>query len=388
MEIHNKFELRKFVAPEFIFGEGSINLAGQYARNFNARRVLIVTDPGIIQAGWAKVVETSLEAHGIGFLTFSNITPNPKAEEVMQGAELFHNSRCDCIVAVGGGSSIDCAKGIGIVASNRRHILEFEGVDKVQYSMPPIICIPTTAGTAADVSQFAIITDSNEKLKKAIVSKVVVPDVALIDPTTTTTMPNYLTACTGIDCLVHAIEAFVSNASSMITDVHAMEAIRLASKYLLRVLREPNNMEYRTKMMMASLEAGLAFSNASLGVTHAMAHSLGGLTDVAHGECNSILVDHVLEFNFKGAPDRYARIGDAMGLNLKGEDTKSIKKSILAEISRLKKEAKINNRLSSIGIGFSDIPYLAKNAMHDICVVTNPRKPVEKDIEVIYEEAL
>ncbi|MGE5681301.1 MAG: alcohol dehydrogenase-like regulatory protein ErcA [Bacillota bacterium] len=388
MGIMNKFELRKFVAPEFIFGQGSIYLAGQYAKNFNSRRILIVSDPGVIKAGWTDKVIQSLQEHSIENVLFSNVTSNPRAEEVMQGADLFHSTRCDGIIAVGGGSPIDCAKGIGIVSSNRRNILEFEGVDKVKYPMPPIICIPTTAGTAADVSQFAIISDSEERVKKTIVSKAVVPDVALIDPLTTTTMPQYLTACTGIDCLVHAIESFVSNASSMITDVHALEAIRLASRYLLPVLENPDNLEFRTKMMMASLEAGLAFSNASLGITHAMAHSLGGLSDLPHGECNAILMEHVLEFNYKDAAERYTKIGEAMGLNLDKLTTNEKKQSILLNINRLKKEAGIENKLSTFGISSGDIPCLAKNAMSDVCVVTNPRKPIEKDIEVIYEEAL
>lgn len=388
MDIRNRLELRKFVAPEFIFGEDSIYLAGQYARNFNSRRILLVSDCGVIEAGWAKKVIFSLDALGIEHVMFSNVSPNPRADEIMEGTEFFHNSKCDGIIAVGGGSPIDCAKGIGIVASNRRHILEFEGVDKVHNPMPPIICIPTTAGTAADVSQFAIISDTEAKVKKTIVSKAVVPDVALIDPVTTTTMSPYLTACTGIDCLVHAIEAYVSNASSMITDVHAIEAIRLASKFLLPVLREPDNIEFRTKMMMASLEAGLAFSNASLGITHAMAHSLGGLADLPHGECNAILMEHVLEFNYSNAAERYTNIGEAMGLNLSGFNTNEKKSSILREIKRLKKEAGIENKLSSFGIGYGDIPYLSKNAINDICVVTNPRRPIKKDIEVIYEEAL
>ncbi len=193
---------------------------------------------------------------------------------------------------------MDCAKGIGIVSTNRKNILDIEGIDNVPIPGPPLICIPTTSGTSADVSQFAIINDTVEKRKIAIISKTVVPDVALIDPLTTLTMPAYLTACTGIDALVHAVEAYVSTANSPLLDLHALEAVRLVCTNLPQVLAAPTDLELRGKMTLASLQAGLAFSNASLGAVHAMAHSLGGLLDLPHGECNALLLDHVVNFNY------------------------------------------------------------------------------------------
>lgn len=196
-----------------------------------------------------------------------------------------------------GFGAIDCAKGIGVASTNRKHMLEFKGVDHVPIPGPPFIAIPSTAGTSADVSQFAIINDTDRRCKFAIISKSVVPDVALIDPTTTTTMDPYLTACTGMDALVHAIEAFVSTAHSPLFDIHALEAIRLVCKHLPFAIRNPQDAEARGGMMLASLEAGLAFSNASLGAVHAMAHSLGGYLDLPHGECNVLLLDHVVAFN-------------------------------------------------------------------------------------------
>ena len=221
-------------------------------------------------------------------------------------------------MAVGGGSVIDCAKGIGIVSSNRRHILEFVGADRIPTPMPPVVCVPTTGGTSADLSQFAIFTDLVARTKVAIVSKAVVPDVSLIDPRTLTTMDRYLTACTGMDALVHAFEAFASNAHSPLTDLHALEAIRLVRTSLPACIRDPSDLDARGRMMLASLEAGLAFSNASLGAVHAMAHSLGGALDLPHGECNSILLSHVVAFNFSTASERYDRIGEAMGLDWRG----------------------------------------------------------------------
>ena len=273
-------KLRKFVAPEFLFGPGALDLVSQYARNFGANKVLVVTDSGVISAGWAGKVMEALESAGIPGVIFSDVTPNPRSEEVMAGVEFYRDQECDVIVAVGGGSPMDCAKGIGIVNTNRKSILEFEGIDNVGKPGPPLICIPTTAGTSADVSQFAIINNLPKRVKMAIISKTVVPDVALIDPATTVTMDLYLTACTGLDALVHAIEAFVSSANSPVTDLHALEAIRIIPSTLLDVIAHPDDVELRAKMMLGSLEAGLAFSNASLGAVHAMAHSLGGVLDL------------------------------------------------------------------------------------------------------------
>jgi alcohol dehydrogenase class IV len=377
-------ELRKFVVPEFIFGVGASNLAGRYARNLGARKVLVVTDQGVIEAGWTKQVTDSLEAENLRYVVFSNVTPNPRAQEVMAGAAIYQTEGCNVIVVVGGGSPMDCAKGIGIVSSNKRHILEFEGVDQVPMPGPPLICIPTTAGSSADVSQFAIITDTDRQVKIAIISKAMVPDAALIDPVTTTTMSPYLTACTGIDALTHAIEAFVSNAHSPITDLHALEAVRLISANLLTILVESTNIELRSQMMLGSLHAGLAFSNASLGAVHAIAHSLGGFLDCPHGEANSLLLEHVVAFNFEAAADRYLEIGRAMGLGWQPGQGKS---AILAGITQLREVAGIEQSLSQKGLCRSDIAKLAEKAMQDPCMVTNPRRPTQTEIEAIYEAA-
>src|SRR5690349_14591294 len=227
MEGHNELDLRKFVVPEFVFGVGARYLAGRYARNFGARKVLVVSDPGVIRAGWTAQVLDSLRDEDIPYIIFSEVTPNPRGSEVMTGVQVYQREGCNLIVAVGGGSPMDCAKGIGIASANRKDVFEFEGVDQVPLPGPPLICIPTTAGSSADVSQFAIITHLERKVKIAIISKMVVPDVALIDPMTTITLDAELTASTGMDALVHGIEAFVSNANSPMTDLHALEAIRL-----------------------------------------------------------------------------------------------------------------------------------------------------------------
>ena len=306
----------------------------------------------------------------------------------MKGAEIYCNEECNLILALGGGSPMDCAKGIGIVNSNKKNILEFEGIDEVSIPGPPLICIPTTAGSSADVSQFSIIRDTERKVKISIISKTVVPDVALIDPLTTKTMDSYLTACTGMDALCHAFEAYVSNASSPFTDLHALEAIRLISKNLLPAIKKPDNQKIREKMMLASLHAGLAFSNASLGAVHAMAHSLGGFLDFAHGEANAILLSYVIEFNFDAVPERYISAGEAMGLNMTGMTKEVKKKALLDNMVRLKSEAGIKKTFGEIGMKKNDISELTEKALKDPCMITNPIDPNKKDIEAIYERAL
>jgi alcohol dehydrogenase len=381
-------ELRKFVAPEFVFGAGSFDLVGRYARNFGGKKVMVVADQGVIDAGWCAQVIANLEEEDIDCRIFSAISQNPRAEEVMAGAAFYAENSCDVLVAVGGGSVMDCAKGIGIAATNHRNIVDFEGIDKVPVPGPPLICIPTTAGTSADVSQFAIISNLARHCKIAIISKTMVPDVALIDPAVTLTMDNYLTACTGMDALVHAIEAYVSTASSPLIDLHALEAIRLINTYLPAVMEQPDDLELRGWVMLGSLEAGLAFSNASLGAVHAMAHSLGGLFDLAHGECNAILLEPVIAYNFQEAANRYKKIGEALGLELNRRTPREVQAAILKHIRCLREKIGIHSTLAARGVTTSDITELARNALQDPCMVTNPRMPNLHDIEEIYEKAL
>lgn len=382
-------ELRKFVVPEIVYGAGSLDLAGKYALTYGARNVLVVTDPGVVAAGWATRVEETLDHAGVRHTRFSSVSPNPRDSEVMEGAALHRGSDCDVILAVGGGSAMDCAKGIGIVSSSRRHILEFEGVDQVSIPMPPLVCIPTTAGTSADVSQFAIITDRADLRKIAIISKAVVPDASLIDPAVLTTMDAGLTACTGMDALVHAVEAYVSNASSPLTDLHALQAIRLVCANLPSSIREPLSLEYREGMMLGSLEAGLAFSNASLGAVHAMAHSLGGLLDLPHGECNALLLESVVRYNFAAAERRYRDVASSMGVDgAERMAAEACREALCGAIRALRVSAGIRGGLGDRGVSRADFPGLAEKAIRDACMVTNPRIPAPGDIEAIYDEAV
>ncbi|MBU1039626.1 MAG: iron-containing alcohol dehydrogenase [Proteobacteria bacterium] len=382
-------DLRKFLAPETVFGVGAGRLAGRYARNLGARKVLLVTDPGVAGQPWFQDIVASLDEIGVEHVLFADVSPNPRDLQVMRGTEVYRAEGCDCIVAVGGGSPMDCAKGIGIVCVNNRHILEFEGVDNVPDPGPPLICVPTTAGSSADVSQFAIITDTTRKVKIAIVSKAMVPDAALIDPALTVTMNRELTANTGVDALTHAVEAYVSNAHGPITDLFALEAVRRIASHLPAAIQNPQDIDARAGMMLGSMYAGLAFSNAILGAVHAMAHSLGGLLDLPHGQCNAILLDHVIDYNFAAAPERYTDIGVALGASIPpGADTEQKRALVLAQVRELKAAVGATATLASLGVSAGDLERLSEFAMNDPCMVTNPKAPTALDIRSVFEHAL
>lgn len=381
-------ELRKFVAPEFVFGAGAATLAGQFAANLSIKKCLVVSGPVLEKIGTPGQVIDSLTAEGVQSVLYTDVSPNPRDHEVMAGAELFRREGCDAIVAVGGGSPMDCAKAIGIVCTNNQHVLEFEGVDMVGQPGPPMICIPTTAGTAADVSQFSIINATQRKVKIAIVSKTMVPDVALIDPLLTMTMGEELTAHTGLDALTHAVEAYVSNASSAFTDLNALEAVRLIDKHLLRAIAAPDDVDARTGMMLASTYAGLAFSNAILGAVHAMAHSLGGLLDLPHGLCNAILLDHVVAYNFDAEPEKYRKLANALGGSVTADMPIAEARDATLEAFRgLKSAAGVTDNLHELGMTTGDLPLLAKNALADACMLTNPKLPTAEEVMELYEEA-
>ena len=317
-------------------------------------------------------------------MIFSNVSMNPKDHEIMTGAEVYRERNCDLILSVGGGSPMDCAKGIGIVVGNDRHILEFEGVDEVPNPGPPLIFIPTTAGSSADVSQFSIISDSSRRVKSAIISKMAIPDIALVDPQTTT-MSAALTAATGMDALCHSFEAYVSTAASAITDMAALRAVRLITDSLVGACTHPMEMIYRDNMMMASLMAGLAFSNASLGIVHAMAHSLGGLKNLGHGECNAVLLEAAVRFNFFSATQKYTELAMAMGIPTKGQSPDMVAKALTNRLAELRRQVGIASGLKEMGVLPGDIPQLAENAAMDPCLATNPCAANKAQIAEIYE---
>lgn len=386
--MYNELELRKFVVPEFVYGLDARLLVGKYAKNLGARKALVVTDPGIIEAGWLDEILSELDSYDIKYIVFSDISPNPRDYQVMEGVKVFKSENCNFILAVGGGSPMDCAKGIGILSTNSGNILDYEGVDMVTTPGPPLICIPTTAGSSADISQFAILLNTKRNAKIAIISKTVVPDIALIDPRTLSTMSPHLAACTAMDALTHAIEAYVSNAQSAISDVHAIEAIRLLATYLIPALSNLDDLNMLSKLMLGSLHSGMAFSNASLGLVHAMAHSLGGRYDLPHGECNAILLEHVVAFNHKYSPDRFRQIAAAMGLNTSGNSDAVVLALLIDKLRFLREGANIPAKIKCHDITSQDISILAGNALNDPCMVTNPVFPTKRDVEVLYEKII
>jgi len=380
-------DLRKFKVPEMVCGDKSINLIGKYAQNYNAEKIMIVTDQGIIDAGWIHKIEEILNSHLLTYIIYKNVTPNPKDYEVNKGAELYIKEKCNLLIAIGGGSVIDCAKGIGIVCTNGKDINEFEGVDNIRIPMPPLICIPTTAGSAADISQFAIILNTSKRKKIAIISKALVPDISIIDAVTTTTMSKELTANTGMDALVHGIEAYVSNASSKLTNIHAIKAIELISNNLAQAVHEPHNMVARNNMMTGSTFAGIAFSNASLGIIHAMAHSLGGLKDLPHGECNAILLEHCINFNFESCPEKYRDVYIAMGGN-SNIPPDELKNKLIGKINKLSHSIGIAETFAHYQISGNELEQITMNAYDDPCIVTNPRNAEIADIKLILEKLI
>lgn len=385
--MQSNLELRKFVVPEVIIGKDASKLLGRYVGHFSARTPLIVTDKTVrINAWFDRIIET-LEGVVDSYYIFDDVSENPKDFEAMMGAELFLSHDCDLIIAIGGGSPMDCAKCISIVSTNGGHILDYEGVDEINLPGPPLICIPTTSGTAADVSQFAIVTDSKTNVKKAIISKKVVPDLALIDPVPLMTMPFYTTACTGMDALTHAIEAYVSNAQSALTDIHALDAIQLVNEHLEKCVTSERTVADLHQMLLASTHAGFAFSNASLGAVHAMAHSLGGLLNLPHGECNSILLSKVVEVNFDAAPMRYREIAKVMGIVTGHESMDEIKFKLIDRLNRLRSNVGIPSVIAAKGID-SMLESLKDAALNDPCMVTNPKIFTRDQVGEIFEKII
>jgi alcohol dehydrogenase class IV len=381
-------ELRKYVIPEIIIGVDARLLIGRYISHFNAKKPLIVTDKDIQHFEWFHETIALIRPHVEKLFFFDDTTPNPKDLEAMLGANLFLSLGCDLIIAIGGGSAIDCAKCISIVASNGGNVLDYEGVDEVRMPGPPLICIPTTAGSSADVSQFAIIKDTSANIKRAIISKKVVPDLALIDPVPLMTMDPYLTACTAMDALTHAIEAYVSSTHSALTDVHALESIRLISQVIEKSVKPERTIETMFQLMLGSLQAGLAFSNASLGAVHAMSHSMGGLLDLPHGECNSILLEHIIRLNFEAIPNRYRDIARQFGLLVDNVSDALLLEMLINRIVSMRENVNIPASIKMDTLEKGTVDYLVENALNDPCMVTNPRVLTKEEVRIIYGRVL
>ncbi|HHY26041.1 MAG TPA: iron-containing alcohol dehydrogenase, partial [Desulfitobacterium dehalogenans] len=296
-----------------LMGAGAAQEAGKQAKILGGNVALLVTDAFLNQSGLAKQIAEIIEAEGVKVVIYPGAEPNPTDKNVHDGVAVFENEGCNMIVSLGGGSAHDCAKGVGLVAGNGGNIRDFEGVDKSEKPMVPMIAINTTAGTASEMTRFCIITDTDRHIKMAIVDWHATPNVSINDPLLMIGKPAPLTAATGMDALTHAVEAYVSTAATPITDSAALMAIKLISKYLRRAVANGNDFEARDKMAYAQFLAGMAFNNASLGYVHAMAHQLGGFYNLPHGVCNAILLPHVSRFNLIGNLERFVDIAKALG---------------------------------------------------------------------------
>lgn len=381
-------EISKFINPEIIFGQETLSQVGDSLVRLGAQKVFLVTDPGIIQAGWVAQALPFIEHKGLQYEIWSRVTPNPKDHEVEAAVRHYRQTGCDAVLAIGGGSPIDCAKAVALLSTNGdSEIQHYEGIDKITRPLPPMVMVPSTAGTGADVSQFCIITDSERRVKMVLASKSLVPDISITDPLLLTTKDRELTAYTGLDALTHAIEAYLSVAATILTDVHALNAMRLISRNLRESVASQTNLQAKNAMAMASLQAGLAFSNAVLGATHAMAHQVGGLFDIPHGQIEAILLPYVMEFNFIAATERYGDIAQALGQKVTGMSRREAGLQAIVAVKTLIADIGVPRTLAEVGIKPETFSRLTANAMHDICLITNPRDISASDIETLFRRA-
>jgi 1,3-propanediol dehydrogenase len=379
--------LLKFEIPEIIYGLGAVSQIGQCARRLGGERILLVTDSGLIAAGWVDECIKYLQEEDLQYVVCDNVVTNPRDFQVEEGVELYRRKKCDVIVALGGGSPIDTAKGIGILASNHGRIHEYEGANLVTQPIPPLVCVPSTAGTGADVSQFAVIANKRTKVKMTILSRAITPDLTLVDPRLLKTKPPELMAATGMDTLTHAIEAYVSSLSWPMTDPHAIHAIELVNEHLVNAT-QTKDMDALEGMSIACLEAGMAFSNAILGAVHALAHPLGGLYDIHHGLANSLLLPVVVRQNMTHALPKFAKIARAMGAETRERSIAEVAREVPRQIRDLIAKLGLPTRLSQVGVDAADIPRLAQMAEADICMLTNPQCYMKAEIESMYHEVL
>ena len=376
-----------FLPTRNVFGMGASQEAGELMRSLGGRKTMIVTDRFLHESGMAGQIQAILAQAGVDSIVFPGAEPNPTDQNVAAGVAVFQENGCDSILSLGGGSSHDCAKGIGMVAANGGTIHDYEGIDKSSRPLMPLMAVNTTAGTASEITRFCIITDTSRKVKMAIVDWRVTPQIAINDPELMRGMPPSLTAATGMDALTHAIEAYVSTDANPLTDAAATMAIQMISHYLPKAVANGNYMKARDKMAYAQYLAGIAFNNASLGYVHAMAHQLGGYYNLPHGVCNAILLPYVEEFNLIGNLNRFRDLAEAMGEKVEGLSTGDAAAKAIQAIRTISKQVGIPANLKVLGVKPEDFEVMAENAMKDVCCLTNPRKATKEQVIEIYRRA-
>ena len=378
-----------FQAPSLnLFGAGSVNEVGKRLKDFGVKKSLLVTDEGLHNLGLSEEIADIVREAGVEVAIYPKAEPNPTDKNVEKGLQVFREENCDSIVTLGGGSPHDSGKAIALVASNGGKIHDYEGVDVSEEPIVPLVAINTTAGTGSEFTYFTIITDTERKVKMAIIDKHVTPTLSINDPELMEGMPAELTAATGLDALTHAIEAYVSINATPITGALAIQAMRIVPKYLPRAVANGQDKEAREKMAYAQSLAGMAFNNAGLGYVHAIAHQFGGFYNFPHGVCNAILLPHVCRFNLISNIGRYADIASFLGENVEGLSDYDAAEIAINTIERLGQDLDIPSGFKELGAKEEDIPTLAENAMKDATAPTNPRRPTQKEVEQIIKNAM
>ena len=383
--------VNRFILNETsFFGPGARQELPEAIRRLGKSKPLIVTAKGLLQVGVAAMVTDVLDKAGIPYTIFSDVKPNPTVSNVNAGIKAFKEAGADMLVAIGGGSSIDTAKAVGIVVANPEFadIVSLEGCAPTKHKSVPIIALPTTAGTAAETTINYVIIDEQKQKKMVCVDPNDIPAVAIIDAELMYSLPAGLTAATGMDALTHAIEGYITKAAWELSDMFEIEAIRMISRYLPVAVSDPRNPEGRNGMAVAQYVAGMAFSNVGLGLVHGMAHPLGSLFDIPHGVANAVLLPTVMEFNKPCCVEKYGKIAEAMGVNISGMTPDEAAQAAVDAVKALSARVGIPARLSDLGIKEADVEPLSLQAIEDVCTPGNPREVALDDIRALYRSLL
>jgi alcohol dehydrogenase len=377
-----------FIPSVTLIGPGCSKEVGAKAKELGAKKAMIVTDAGLAKLGVADKIGGYLKEAGVDVVIYDGAEPNPTDKNVHDGVKVFKDNGCDFLISLGGGSSHDCGKGIGLVCAGGGNIRDYEGINKSSVPLTPLISINTTAGTASEMTRFCIITNTDTHVKMAIVDWRVTPLVAVDDPVLMIGKPPALTAATGMDALTHAVEAYVSTIATPITDACAEKAIRLIAQWLRPAVALGSNIAARDAMCFAQYLAGMAFNNASLGYVHSMAHQLGGFYNLPHGVCNAILLPAVCEFNMIACPDRFADIAEFMGVPTEGLSVTEAAAAGIAAIRELSASIGIPAGLKDLNVKEEDFKVMAENAKKDACQFTNPRTATLDQVIGIFKAAM
>ena len=383
--------VNRFILNEVsYFGPGARKELPEVAHRLGLKKALVVTDKGLVKFGVAKMVTDVLDEAGIPYEIYSEVKPNPTVTNVKQGVDAFAASGADFIVAIGGGSSMDTAKGIGIVTNNPEFadVVSLERCAPTKHKTVPIIALPTTAGTAAETTINYVIIDEEKHKKMVCVDPNDIPCCAIIDAELMYSLPKGITAATGMDALTHAIEGYITKAAWELSDMFEIEAIRLINKYLRQAVYDPKNPAGRSGMALAQYVAGMAFSNVGLGVVHGMAHPMGSLFDIPHGVANALLLPTIMEYNKPVCIDKYVEIAKAMDAYKEGMTKAEAAQAACDAVRALAIEVGIPQHLSDLGITAKDIDALADQAIEDVCTPGNPRLVTRQDIVELYKKVL